>query len=256
MIIDCHCHAGKGDGFTGPWDTDAPLRVFLQRSAEAGIEKTVIFPAFNSDYYVANMAVAKMVKASGGRLMGFAFVNAERDKGRVLRMVQQLVQQYGFCGMKVHRHDARISREICEVAARLNIPVLYDVLGDIGSIPLFASQYTQVNFIIPHLGSYADDWKLQSAFIDQLVKFRNIYTDSSAVKRFDLLEEAYKRAGASKILFGTDGPWHHPLLELEKIKALNAVPKEESLMMGGNFLRLTQPALHSFKVHRPDSLKV
>jgi len=23
MIIDSHCHAGKGDGLTGPWDTDA-----------------------------------------------------------------------------------------------------------------------------------------------------------------------------------------------------------------------------------------
>ena len=20
-IIDCHCHAGTGDGLTGPWDT-------------------------------------------------------------------------------------------------------------------------------------------------------------------------------------------------------------------------------------------
>jgi hypothetical protein len=25
MIIDAHCHAGKGDGLTGPWDTNAPL---------------------------------------------------------------------------------------------------------------------------------------------------------------------------------------------------------------------------------------
>jgi hypothetical protein len=23
MIIDCHCHAGKGDLLTDPWDTDA-----------------------------------------------------------------------------------------------------------------------------------------------------------------------------------------------------------------------------------------
>jgi hypothetical protein len=23
MIIDCHCHSGKGDGLTGPWDTNA-----------------------------------------------------------------------------------------------------------------------------------------------------------------------------------------------------------------------------------------
>jgi|SRR6218665_96478 len=252
MIIDCHCHAGKGDGLTGPWDTEAPLKLFLQRSSEAGIEKTVIFPAFHSDYLIANLNVARMVQASDGRLMGFAFVNAEKDKGRVYRMVYQLKRQYGFCGIKVHRHDARISREICEVAQKLHIPVLYDVLGDTGSIPLFAAQYPAVNFIIPHLGSYADDWKLQSAFIDQLVKFKNVYTDSSAVKRFDLLEEAYQRAGAHKILFGTDGPWHHPHLELEKIKALNAPPEEERLMTGGNFLRLVSQALQLQRVRDSD----
>lgn len=249
MIIDCHCHGGKGDGLTGPWDTDAPLRRFLQRSADAGIDKTVIFSPFHSDYAIANIATVRMVQRSGGRLLGFAFVNAEKDKGRILRMVEPLVKRYGFCGMKVHRHDARISREICETAKQLNIPVLYDVFGDPGSIPLFAAQYPSVNFIIPHLGSYADDWKLQSAFIDQLVKFRNVYTDTSAVKRFDLLEEAYQRAGAGKILFGTDGPWHHPHLELEKIRMLNASPEEEKMMMGGNFVRLVRMTAELSIVH-------
>ncbi len=38
MVIDCHCHAGQGDGFTGPWDTDAPLGAYLQRAARAGID--------------------------------------------------------------------------------------------------------------------------------------------------------------------------------------------------------------------------
>ena len=39
MIIDCHCHAGKGDGLTGPWDTAAPLGRYLRRAREAGIER-------------------------------------------------------------------------------------------------------------------------------------------------------------------------------------------------------------------------
>ena len=38
MIIDCHCHAGKGDGLTGPWDTAAPLEAYLRRAAKAGID--------------------------------------------------------------------------------------------------------------------------------------------------------------------------------------------------------------------------
>ena len=63
-----------------------------------------------------------------------------------------------------------------------------------------------VDFIIPHLGSFADDWRAQLALIDHLVRHPNIYADTAGVRRFDLLEQAVQRAGARKILFGSDGP--------------------------------------------------
>ena len=50
MIIDCHCHAEKGDLLTGPWDTDAPMGTYLRRAKAAGINKTVIFSPFHSNY--------------------------------------------------------------------------------------------------------------------------------------------------------------------------------------------------------------
>ncbi|MEN7547289.1 amidohydrolase family protein [Rapidithrix thailandica] len=238
FIIDSHCHAGKGDGLTGPWDTNASLTKYLQRAKEAGIDKTVIFPPIHSNYAQANRALANIIQKQPRHFFGYAFVNAAKNKGQILQMVRLAVRQYGFCGIKLHRYDARISREVCETAKVLVLPVLYDVLGEIQSIELFAKAYPQVNFIIPHLGSFADDWKAQSAFIDKLVKFPNIYTDTSAVKRFDLLEEAIQRAGAKKVLFGSDGPWLHPGLELEKIFLLKLSPSEEALVLGGNFLRL------------------
>ena len=36
MIIDSHCHAGKGDGLTGPWDTAAPLRQISRPRCSGG----------------------------------------------------------------------------------------------------------------------------------------------------------------------------------------------------------------------------
>src|SRR3989442_1478420 len=42
MIIDCHCHAGKGDIVTAPWNTDAPLEPYLRRARTAGIDRTVV----------------------------------------------------------------------------------------------------------------------------------------------------------------------------------------------------------------------
>src|SRR6266446_675881 len=88
MIIDSHCHAGKGDGLTGPWDTAAPLDKYLIRAAEAGISRTVLFAAFHSDYAVANREVARIVASRPDRFYGFAFIHAVRDGGRVEEMVR------------------------------------------------------------------------------------------------------------------------------------------------------------------------
>jgi len=216
MIIDSHCHAGKGEGLTGPWDTAAPLDKYLIRADQAGITHTVLFAAFHSDYAIANREVARIVSSHPERFFGFAFVNSVHDRGRVHKLVRQAVEEFGFVGIKLHRYDAPISREICEAARAFSLPVLYDVMSAVSVCELLAAEYPDVNFIIPHLGSFADDWKAQVALIDHLVRHPNIYTDTAGVRRFDILEQAVQRAGPRKILFGSDGPWLHPGVEFAK----------------------------------------
>jgi predicted TIM-barrel fold metal-dependent hydrolase len=238
MIIDCHCHAGKGDGLTGPWDTAAPLERYLLRAARAGIDRTVLLAAFHSDYARANRQVARIVASRPDRFYGFAFINADRDRARVYEMVETAVLRYGFVGIKVHRHDARITREVCEAARAFSLPVLYDVMGEVSVVELLAREYPEVSFIIPHLGSFADDWQAQRALIDHLQRHPNVYADTSGVRRFDLLVEAVRRAGPDKLLFGSDGPWLHPGVELAKIRALGLRPGDARLVLGDNLLRL------------------
>jgi uncharacterized protein len=245
-IIDSHCHAGKGDGLTGPWDTSATLTRFLAQSTAAGIHQTVLFPAFHSDYAVANAAVAEIVASNRKRFYGFAFVNAKTDKGRIFDMVRTAIEQYGFIGIKAHRHDGRITREVCEVAQFFNIPILYDVSGEITIVELLATEYPTVNFIIPHLSTFADDWRVQLSFVPLLERHANIFTDTSGVRHFDLLEMAVQRAGAHKILFGTDGPWMHPNVELEKVFSLQLSEADTQLILADNFLRLTKSARKNF----------
>jgi predicted TIM-barrel fold metal-dependent hydrolase len=243
VIIDSHCHAGKGDGLTGPWDTDAPLADYLVRARAAGITHSVLLPALGANYAHANAALARLIARDPTRYFGLCFVHARDDRGRVAAMVASALERDGFVGIKVHRHDAPISREICDAARRHRAPILYDVAGDVAPVELLATEYPDVAFIIPHLGSFADDWRAQLALIDQLVRHPNVYTDSAGVRRFDLLVQAVRRAGADKLLFGSDGPWLHPGVELAKIDALghelHLAPGELHRMRAGNFLRLT-----------------
>ena len=159
MIIDAHCHAGPGDGFTGPWDSDAPLADFMRWSKESGIDRTVLFASFHSDYRQANRMVGRIVARQPDRFSGFIFVHAARDKGRIAEMVEEGVRRLGFIGIKLHRHDANITREVCEAARAHALPVLYDVVGEVMQAELLARSFPDVNIIVPHLGSFADDWR-------------------------------------------------------------------------------------------------
>ncbi|MEO1007505.1 MAG: amidohydrolase family protein [Planctomycetota bacterium] len=255
MIIDCHCHAGRASGWRGPFDTSAPLGRYSKRARAAGIGRTVVFSVFHHDYAEGNRAVARIVAAAPDHLTGFAFVHAERDKGRIGALVREAVDTFGFRGIKVHRYDARITREVCKAALEHDIPILYDPMAEVDPLPLIAGEYPGVNFIIPHLGSFADDWRAQNAFIGTLARFDNVYTDTSGVRYFDLLIEALKAAGPGKILFGSDGPFLHPGLELAKVRALPLRGRDLGLVLGENARRLLRlgesrgPAVPKLELH-------
>jgi hypothetical protein len=242
MIIDCHCHAGKGDALTAPWNSDAPLGPYLRRARAAGIQRTIVFPAFHTDYAQANAELARIVARHPGRLIGFAFVHASRDSGRIFEMVQRAVTRWKFRGIKIHGYESPPTREVCEAARAFRLPVLVDVGGQAQWVEMFASQYPDVNFIVPHLGSFGDDWKAQQQVVDQLVRYPNVYADTSGVRRFDYIVQAVKRAGSAKLLFGSDGPWLHPGLELHKIRLLGLPDAAQARILGGNVLRLIRNA--------------
>ncbi|MDM9580109.1 amidohydrolase family protein [Nostoc sp. GT001] len=240
MIIDCHCHAGKGDLLIGPWNTNAPIEIYLKRAKAAGIEKTVIFSPFHSNYQQANANTARIAARYPGRFLCFATIHPQRDRDRIYRLVQQAVTQWGFCGIKAHRMDGPATRELCEAARTFRLPILYDPVSETDVVELLASEYPDVNFIIPHLGSFADDWRAHLRVIDQIARFPNVYTDTSGVRRFDYLVQAVQRGGVHKILFGSDGPWLHPALELHKIHLLGLSSWQEALVLGKNLLRLIE----------------
>jgi predicted TIM-barrel fold metal-dependent hydrolase len=238
MIVDGHCHAGRGDAMTAPWNTQADLGPYLRRARAAGIARTVIFPLFADDYRRANREVARLVARQPDRLVGLAAIHARRDAGRVADLVEEAVTRWGLRGVKVHRLDAPATREVCEAARRWRLPVVYDGAGAASLLEMVVPRYPDISFIIPHLGSFADDWRAHVAVIDQLTRYPNLYADTSGVRRFDYLREAAERAGPGKLVFGSDGPWLHPGLELAKIRFLGLAPADEALVLGGTLRRL------------------
>lgn len=238
MIIDFHCHAGRGDAMTAPWNATADLTAYLRRAQRAGIDRTVVLPTFHRDYASANAGLARVVARHRPRLIGFAMVNCARDAGRLRAIVGHAVNRLGFRGVKAHASESGATRELCEAAREFGLPVLLDVFGKPQAMDLIAPEYRDVDFILPHLGSFSDDWRAQQQVVDLLVRHPNVYGDTSGVRRFDYLVQAVRRAGARKLIFGSDGPWLHPGLELHKIRLLGLSQEDEALITGGNACRL------------------
>jgi len=258
MIIDCHCHAGKADRMTAPWNTEAAIGPYLRRARAAGIDKTIVVGAFHSDYNKMNAEVARIIARHPGRLIGFAFVHATRDAGRIFCMVERAVRKWRFRGIKIHGFEAMPTREVCETARAFRLPIFVDVVSRPEVIDMLAPQYPDVNFIVAHLGSYTDDWRAHQQVVYQIARYPNVYTDTSAVRRFDYIVEAIKRAGPRKVLFGSDGPWIHPGVELHKVRLLGLPEDQEALVLGGNAIRLMRQARvgeAAVQVARPRDIK-
>jgi predicted TIM-barrel fold metal-dependent hydrolase len=238
VIIDAHCHAGHGDRFHHPSLAFADVRPYVARARRAGIQRTVVFATLNEGPYDrTNAEVVQLVRSDPRRWVGFVFLHPVADRGRVAEVVRKAVDGHGLRGIKVHWSNGPMTREIAEVAASRRLPVLYDPRGDTAAVELLAREF-DIPWIIPHLSSFADDWKAQCALIDQLVRLPNVFADTSGVRYFDLLVDAVRRAGPGKILFGTDGPFLHPGVELAKVRALRLAPADEALVTGGNIVRL------------------
>src|SRR5262249_61943878 len=149
MIVDAHCHAGRGDRMNAPWSANAPLGAYLRRARAAGIDKTIVIPAGHSDYAQANAELASIVARRPDRLIGFASVHSQRDAGRIYEIVARAVREFGFCGLKGHAYDALPTREVCDAVRRLRISMLVGVGGRGYILYLLAAENPDGNLYIP-----------------------------------------------------------------------------------------------------------
>jgi len=235
LIIDAHCHAGKGTEMSAPWTTYADPKVTLQRAMEAGIDKTIIFPINNPTFEKANLEIAEFVKQYPGKFIGFAKHDPVRETGKIKELLTYEVRQLGLKGLKLHQLP---SREVLDTVAEFGIPILFHP-GRVSDFHMIASEYPQINFIVAHLGSFASqDWTEHLQAIEVARRYPNVYLETSSVVFFEYLEMAARELPAEKLIFGSDGPLVDSRVELYKIRLLKLPPEKASKVLSGNILRL------------------
>jgi predicted TIM-barrel fold metal-dependent hydrolase len=233
MIFDSHMHVGAFDG---------PFGVSIDRDGidtlmrEHEIDNGMVF-------YPDNAYVAEVVESIPG-LYGLVWGNP-RVPGYV-EEVERYLEHPKFLGLKLHPlvdgylpNDPSVHPMI-ELIVDRHLPVLIHCGHPIFSLPWsieeLAVSFPEAEIIIGHMG-HGNAVYIQAA-IDIAARNSNVYLETSGMPMHTKIREAYERVGETRVLFGTDTPFHHPVVEIAKVQVSGLPPEgvERVLSKNGRLL--------------------
>jgi len=241
MVLDCHVHCKGGDLYRREFSGAGILRAM----DEAGIGRSVVFPICLPSLESQAMT-QRVCAADPARLIPFAHVLPEEGPLATVELTRA-VQELGFRGLKLHLGEMapglsteealRVIEPLARRCADLNVPCLIDVGGRDEVITGLCERCGECNLIVAHLGASQGETVIDR-FIGLAATRGNVYLDTSYNHVPWKIGEAISRAGAHKVIWGSDGPLIHPAIELKKLEVLRLPADEWAAVTSGNLLRL------------------
>jgi hypothetical protein len=191
----------------------------------------------NPVYDLPNKRVAELCEKYPDKLIGFAVHHPQREAGQLRPTLTEEVKAMGLKGV---RSDGHPTRELLDIAAELNIPVIYypdldEHPGPARAYYMVATAYPSVKFILPHLGAYRSwQWWAHYEAMDLVKRFPNIYVGTSSVISRKYLEMAAGELPPQRILFGSFAPELDPRVEIFSVKLLKLPEASKALLLGSN----------------------
>lgn len=213
LKIDAHSHVGEG---AAVWSGNQ----VVEQMDTIGIDKTIIFP-FTEGYF-DNLQIPKYVQENPERLIPFCAVNPW-NTNTVLDELERCFQS-GFKGLKLHPtlcgfnlSNKQLVNPLFEIVEHYNGVVIVHGSADLYNCPLefdrMAKRFPNVPLIMAHCGFFWQ-WKLAA---EVAVENDNLYLESSRVPLFEI-KKILESVGATKMMWGTDGPFCDYEWEFMKIE--------------------------------------
>ena len=248
MIIDGHAHISDS--------TYGNVANYLEQLASCGINKGVVVPGGMldvrrmTDYIIGkakpadripnNTVVWESVEKNPVILHGLACVDPHQTD--CAETLEKCFKQ-GFRGLKLSpmSHEFSFaSRSIAALSAlcgEYGFPVYTHVVYSPGAssarLIALARQFPKTNFVAGHMGfGPADVDALEAA-----VELDNFFLESSTGS-FLHIQEAVRKAGPGKLIFGSEYPLSHPAVELQKILLLKLSSTEQDKILSENIKML------------------
>ena len=214
MILDSHMHVGSFPLFNVSLDRDGLVATMQQHGINTGL-------VFHPD----NEMVRDLIADTPG-VYGLVWVNP-RSPG-VVAETRSLLDEQGskFRGVKLHplldgyHPDDPAVHPIIELLIERRLPALIHCGHPIFTLPWSIEElivrYPQARIILGHMGH--GNIIYINAAIDVAVRNPNVYLETSGMPMHSKIREAVERVGPERVLFGSDVPFHHPTVELAKVR--------------------------------------
>ncbi len=224
--IDAHCHVGDFSGWAGVSNTPDEL---IAKMDEYEIVKGVLC----SSNYEKNEDTLAACQAYPNRFLPLVYVNPLKPQ-KALEDIDYYVKEHNFLGIKLNPlRDAFVADDTCvhpimQKAREYSIPVFIHSGHPPYSLPwsiaLLAEEFPDVPVVMIHMGHG------HGVYIDAAIKmarrYSNIYLEMSGMPMSSKIKLAYDTVGSNRIMFGTDSPFHHPSVEIQKVLTSGLNEKE------------------------------
>jgi len=212
VIFDAHTHIGTYPYFNVSLDRDG-LAAMMEENA---LSECCVFAPDNGE-------VQRCVESIEGA-HGLVWANP-RVPGNIEEAIR-LLDEPAFLGVKLHPlldsfhpNDPAL-RPLMEVVSARRLPVLVHCGHPIFTLPWsieeLAVEYPDANIIFGHMGG--GNIVYINACIDIACRRPNVYLETSGMPMHTKVAQAIERVGPTRVLYGSDAPFHHPAVEILKVR--------------------------------------
>ena len=208
IAIDMHSHINHGSPYDASkrFGRTAELDELILVNRAAGIEKLfccTFASCMNTETIAEENAYMHSLLDQHDCLYQWVVIDPRVEETFV--QAEQMLQHKKCVGIKLHPYYHKYSLEeyadqLFSFASRFKAVVLIHPEKEASYILPIADKYPDVTFIMAHLGG--------EPYVDavEFAVHKNVYTDTSGIASSTnlMVEAAYQRIGADRILFGTD----------------------------------------------------
>ncbi len=232
MIFDAHMHVGEFPLFDVRLDQGGLAELMREHHYAGGCV-----------FHPRNDMVRAIVDAVPGA-WGLVWVNP-REEGH-LDAACELLEHPRFLGVKLHplldgyHPNDPMLHPLYEALVERDLPVLVHCGHPIFTLPWSIEEavveFPALRLILGHMG-HGNIVYINGA-IDVAERNPHVFLETSGMPMHTKIKEAVERVGPERVLYGSDAPFHHPSVELQKVRVSGLSDADVNRVLGENSIRL------------------